>query len=160
MHRLLVVLSLTVAIAGTLLVTPAGATAPAAKNGCKYLKLSEVNRITGLTFAKGEAPPSPPSVAVCGYAVAGDPSTTVNLWVQPGSSGARGFKVAKKAFAPDTESVTGLGSKAFYATGVRTVYVLKGGSLMYVQYSSPTNPDDAALKDAAVELTKVVSGRV
>jgi hypothetical protein len=156
----LVVLSLIVAVAVTLLVAPAGATAPAAKNGCKYLKLSEVNRITGLTFAKGEAPPSPPSVAVCGYAVAGDPSTAVNLWVQPGSTGALGFKAAKKAFAADTQAVSGLGSKAFYAGGVHTVYVLKGGTLVYLQYLSANNPDDAALKDATVKLTKVVSGRV
>jgi hypothetical protein len=159
-RRLPLVAALAVAFTVALLGAPAGATAPAAKNGCKYLKLAEVNRITGLTFVKGEAPPAPASSAVCGYAVAGDPSTAVNLWVQPGSSGAAGFKAAKKAFAANAETVSGLGSKAFYAGDVHTVYVLKGGTLAYLQYLAQGNPDEAALKDATVKLTKVVNGRV
>jgi len=160
MRRRLPLLFVTFAFSVALLGAPAGATAPAAKNGCKYLKPAEVNRITGLTFVKGKTPPAPASSAVCSYAVAGDPSTEVTLWVQPGSYGAAGFKAAKKAFAANTEPVSGLGSKAFYAGDVHTVYVLKGGTLVYVQYLALGNPDAAALKDATVQLTKVVNGRV
>lgn len=144
-----------------LLAAPAGATAPAAKSGCKYLKLSEVNRITARTFAKGEPPPAPSSAAVCGYTVPDDPTTSVNLWVQAGPYGAAGFKASKEAFAANVEAVSGLGKKAFYAGGgVNTVYVLKGSTLIYVQYLSFGNADTAGVKAAAVEMTKVVTGRI
>jgi hypothetical protein len=161
MRRHLVLLSLAFAVAATLLVAPAGATAPAAKNGCKYLKISEVNKITGLTFAKGETPPGPPAAAVCGYAVVGDQAKSVNVWVQPKPQTALAFKTAKEAFAESAEPVTGLGKKAFYAGGgINTAYVLNGGTLVFVQYISPGNPDDAAIKDAVVKMTKVVNRRV
>lgn len=144
-----------------LLTVPAGATAPGAKNGCKYLKVSEVNRITGRTFVKGENPPAPPTVAACGYAVTDDPTTQVNVWVQPKPQTALAFTTAKKAFADSAEPVSGLGKKAFYAgEGVNTVYVLKGSTLVYVQYLALGNSDAAGVKDATVAMTKLVTGRL
>ena len=162
MRRLLVVLSLTVAVAGTLLATTAGATAPAGvTNGCRYLKLSEVNRITGLTFVKGKNPPSPSPLTACGYVLTDDPTTVVNLWVQPKPQTALAFKTAKEAFADSAEPVTGLGKKAFYAgEGVNTVYVLKGDTFVFVQYLALGNDDTAGVKDATVKMTKLVTGRV
>lgn len=142
-----------------LLATPVGATVPEAKNGCKYLKLREVNEITGLTFVKGARPPGPAVIAACGYTLPEDPTTTVSVWVQRGSSAASGFTTAKEAFAAEAETVSGLGKKAFYAGGVNTVYVLKAKTLVFVQYMSIGNADEAGVKDVAVELTQVVIKR-
>lgn len=160
-RRSLVVLAAVVAVVLPAGATASGATAPGAKNGCKYLKVSEVNRITGLTFVKGEQPPAPPTVAACGYVVTDDPTTAVNVWAQPKPQTALAFKTAKKAFADSAEPVTGLGKKAFYAgEGVNTVYVLKGSTLVYVQYVALGNSDTAGIKDATVEMTKLVTSRV
>jgi hypothetical protein len=150
-----------VGAAAALLAVPAGATAPDVKNGCTYLKVAEVNRITGLTFVKGKNPPAPPTVAACGYVVTDDPTTAVNVWVQPKPQTALAFRTAKKALADSAEPVTGLGKKAFYAgKGVNTVYVLKGSTLVYVQYVAIGNSDTAGIKDATVEMTKLVTGRL
>ncbi len=142
-----------------LLATPVGATVPEAKNGCKYLTLREVNEITGLTFVKGARPPGPAVIAACGYTVPDDPTTSVNVWVQRGSSAASGFTTAKEAFAAAAETVSGLGKKAFYASDVSTVYVLKAKTLVFVQYVSIGNADEAGVKDVAVELTHAVIER-
>lgn len=155
------VIALSFAAALVLLANPVGATAPGAKKGCKYLKVGEVNEITGLTFVKSPRPPGPAVIAACGYTVPGDPTKSVNVWVQRGSSAATAFTTAKEAFEAETETVSGLGKKSFYAGGgVNTVYVLKGKTLVFVQYVSIGNVDEAAVKDAAVALTNVVIERI
>ncbi|MFO7590080.1 MAG: hypothetical protein R6X23_04175 [Acidimicrobiia bacterium] len=154
------VISVSLAAVLALFASPVGATVAGAKNGCKYLKVGEVNEITGLTFVKGAKPPGPAVIAACGYTLPDDPTTSVNVWVQRGSSAATGFTTAKEAFAADAETVSGLGKKAFYAGGVSTVYVLKGKTLVYVQYVSFGNVDEAAVKDAAVDLTSAVIERI
>lgn len=143
------------------LAVPAGASSKAAKSGCKYLKVSEVNSITGLVFTKGPKTSAPPSSAVCGYAATDDPSVSVNLWVQRDSQVAAGFKAAKKAFAADVESATELGKKAIYVGGgINTAYVLQGKTLVYVQYVSLGSDDTVGIRDAVVEMTKVVLDRL
>jgi hypothetical protein len=138
----------------------AGASLAATKNGCKYLKASEVTGVLGVPVKKTKAPAAPPTAAVCGYKVTVGQS--VNLWVQGGAGGAAGFSTAKEAFAADVEPVTGLGSKAFYVgNNLNTAYVLKGSTLIYVQYVAfGEGPDAATVKDDVTRLTKIVRRRV
>jgi hypothetical protein len=137
----------------------AGASVAAAKNGCKYLKVSEVSAVLGVPITKTKPPLAPSSVKVCGYKVTDD--QTVNLWVQSGAGGTAGFSAAKQTFAADIEPVTGLGSKAFYVgNNLNTVYLLKGDTLVYVQYVTFGGPDAATVKDAVTKLAKTVRGRV
>jgi hypothetical protein len=143
--------------------TAAGASVPATKNGCKYLKASEVTTVLGTPVKKGKPPVGPPTVQVCGYKVTGQAGQSVHLWVQHDGASATVFKEAKQLSASDVEPVTGLGPKAFYiGGGLNTAYVLQGGTLVYVQYVAfgEGAPDAATVKDDVTQLTKTVLGRI
>jgi len=139
----------------------AGASVAATKNGCKYLKASEVKTALGVAATKGRKPAGPPAVAVCGYDLPGT-TGSVNLWVEKdGSVASAGFDAAKKAFSSDVEAVSGFGKKAFFVSGgLNTLYVLKGSTLVYVQIVRIPDPDPASTKTQVAALTKIVVGRI
>lgn len=155
---------LPVAVLGAVLVlapTGAGASVAASKNGCKYLKGSEVTEVLGTAVKKAKSPVAPPSTEVCGYKVTAEAGQSVNLWVQGGAAGAAGYAGAKRAFKDDVEPVSGLGRKAFYVGGgLNTAYMLSGDTLVYVQYVAIGGPDDATVKDDVTQLAKIVLGRI
>ena len=138
----------------------AGASVAETKNGCKYLKASDVKTAIGVVATKSKKPVGPPTVFVCGYKLAAA-GGSVNLWVQKGSSASAGFDAAKRAFAADVEAITGFGKKAFYVSGgLNTLYVLKGGTLIYVQIVRLPDPDPATTKTQVTALAKIVVARV
>jgi len=139
----------------------ASASVPAAKKGCKYLKLSEVERVTGKDFKKGKAPTAPGPVAVCGYEAASQVGTGVYLWVDTTDNAERGFEGAEAAFDEDGVEVDGFGTNALYVgEGLNTLYVLRGGALVYVQYVTfGDDADPATVQDAVEQLTKIVLRR-
>jgi hypothetical protein len=148
------------AVATALVPASAGASVAETKNGCKYLKASDVNTALGVTVTKSAKPPGPPTVAVCGYKLP-PPGGSVNLWVQKGSLASTGFDQAKRAFSHDVEAITGFGSKAFYVTGgLNTLYVLKSGTLIYVQVVRFPDTDPATTKTQVTALAKIVLGRI
>jgi pantoate kinase len=150
------------ALAAATALVPASASASVAetKNGCKYLKASEAKTALGVAVTKSSRqPPGPPDVLVCGYKLAAA-GGSVNLWVQKGSTASAGFDAAKRAFSSDVEAITGFGKKAFYvAGGLNTLYVLKGGTLIYVQIVRIPDPDPATTKTQVTALAKIVLGR-
>ena len=164
MRRRLVVLSLTVAV-GAALVAPAGATVAAKPNACKVLKASEVTRVTGFPAQKAaDQQQGPPGSGICGYSL-DDPSSpgrSVSVLVQKADPRELkiGYKTAKTTFAESVEPVSGFGKNAFYAGGgLNTLYVLKGGTLFYVQYIVLADTDAAAIKDDVVQMAKIVQPR-
>jgi hypothetical protein len=143
----------------------AGASVATKTNGCKVLKASDVTRVTGLPAKKAtQQPPAPSSFSVCGYSLT-DPGQvrSVNIWVQPndGTIAKIGFTTAKKAFADKVEPVSGFGKNAFFVGGgLNTLYVLKGDTLLYVQYVAFGDPDAAGIKTKIEQLTKAALARV
>ena len=140
----------------------AEASVPAAKKGCKYLKVSEVTRITGKEFKKGKPPSAPGPIAVCGYEAVGEVGTGVYLWVDKTDIADDGFKGAEAAFDKDGVEVDGFGKHALYiGDGLNTLYVLRGGTLVYVQYVTfGGDSDPATVRDAVEKITKIVLRRV
>lgn len=138
--------------------TSASASVSAAKKGCKYLKLSEVERVTGKDFKKGKAPTAPGPIAVCGYEAASEVGTGVYLWVDTTVNAERSFEGAQSAFDEDGAAVDGFGKNALYVgEGLNTLYVLRGGTLVYVQYVTfGADADPATVQDAVEQLTKIV----
>lgn len=150
-------------VAAALLATvaPASASVAAAKNGCKLLKRFEVANVLDAKIAKAAKPTAPPETRVCGYTVVGALGRSVNLWVDEGSAATAGFSTAKQVFGKDVEKVSGFGKKAFYVGGgLNTLYVLKGDSLVYVQYVALDLDDQDVFKDAVSQMMKIVLQRI
>jgi hypothetical protein len=64
-------------------------------------------------------------------------------------------------FKSDVEKVSGFGKKAFYVGGgLNTLYVLKGDTLVYVQYVALDLDDQAVFKDAVTQMMKIVLQRI
>ena len=138
---------------------PAGATTARTKSGCSLLKKSDVEKVLAEQVKKGAKPPAPPATLVCGYDVLGGVGRSVNVWVQR-DGGDFAYKTAKTTFKDDVEKVSGFGKKSFYVGGgLNTLYVLKGDTLVYVQYVALDVDDAAAIKDAVTRLTKIVVKR-
>jgi hypothetical protein len=155
---------LAVAVVGAVLVvvpSAAGASVAAANSSCKFLKASEVARAIGTKVKKGPNPPGPSTTQVCSYIPRHSTlPSSVNVWVQSGDASAIGFSTAKTAFKANIESTHSLGSKSFYVGGgINTAYVLKGNTLVYVQYVN-LQGDAAKIKTAVIKLTKLVLHRV
>jgi hypothetical protein len=156
--------ALVVATLSVAAVVPAGATVAAKKpNACKVLKASEVTTVTGFTATKSATQQQgPPGAGICGYTLADQTVRTVSVFVQPGSATTAklGFTTAKKAFKDQLEPVTGFGKNAFYAGGgLNTLYVLKGDTLLYVQYVA-IGADPATIKANVEAMTKIAVPRV
>ena len=155
-----------VALVGGLVVgsAPAGASVPVKNNSCKVLKGSDVTKVTGFIASKAITRPGPPRAAICGYSLA-DPATTrdVSVFVLPhGAQEAKiGYRTAKKAFKDQIEPVSGFGKNAFYAGGgLNTLYVLKGDTLLYVQYVALAEGEAPGIKAAVEAMTKIALARV
>lgn len=164
--RLLVVASLVAAVALAAWIGPATASVATKPNACKALKASEVTRVTGFTAKKlTKQQQGPPDAGICGYSL-DDPSSavrTVSVYVQSGDSQVTkiGYRTAKAAFKDQIEPVSGFGKNAFYAGGgLNTLYVLKGDTLLYVQYVALGDTDAAGVKDDVVAMTKIALPRV
>jgi hypothetical protein len=154
------------AVALTASVAPVGATVAAKPNACKVLKASEVTRVIGFPATRlVDQQQGPPGSGICGYSL-DDPSTptrNVSVLVQKGNSQDTkiGYRTAKAAFKDQIEPVSGFGKNAFYAGGgVNTLYVLKGGTLLYVQYVVLGDDDEARIKADVVAMTKIAVPRV
>lgn len=121
-----------VAVGAVAAVTPVPADAASKKSACGVLTNAQVSTATGATASSGKPPNAPTTTAVCGYKLSDGGS--VNLWVDKTASAKPAYSLAKRTFKSDAESVTGLGSNAFYTPSVRTAYGLKGNTLVYVQF--------------------------
>lgn len=150
---------------GTALAAPAGASVAQKPNACKVVKASEVTTVTGFPAAKeATQQQGPPNAGICGYTLT-DPGTVrnVSIFVQPGSASTAksGFRVAKKTFKDQLEPVTGFGKNAFYAGGgLNALYVLKGDTLLYVQYVAMGADDPATIKANVEAMTKIALPRI
>ena len=165
-RRLPLVLLTFAAVALTASVAPVGATVAAKPNACKALKAPEVSRVTGFPATKAAAQQQgPPGSGICAYSL-DDPSTpgrSVSVAVLQGDSQELkiGYRTAKTAFKDVAEPVSGFGKNAFYAGGgVNTLYVLEGGTLLYVQYVVLGDDDEARIKADVVAMTKIAVPRV
>ncbi|MCJ7436664.1 MAG: hypothetical protein MUP97_02740 [Acidimicrobiia bacterium] len=164
--RLLVVAALVAAVALAAGIGPASASVAAKPNACKALKASEVARVTGFPAKKlVEQQQGPPGAGICGYALedASSPVRNVSVLVQRGDSQESkiGYRTAKGVFKDQIEPVSGLGRNAFYAGGgINTAYVLKGDTLLTVQYVALGETDQAGIKDDVVAMTKIALPRV
>lgn len=162
MQRQLVKIAAVAGLGAALALAPAaaGASVVAANSNCKYLKASEVARAIGTPVKKGPNPPGPSSTHVCSYVPKQSPlPQAVNVWVQSGGASSIGFSTAKTAFKANLEATHSLGGKSFYVSGgINTAYVLKGNTLVYVQYVN-LNGDPAKIKAAVIKLTKLVVRR-
>jgi hypothetical protein len=111
------------------------------------------------TVARASSPPAPDGVTRCDYDVGDTMDASVHVWVQ--RDGAEGFSLAKRAFAADVEPVEGFGKRAFYvAGGFDVLYVLRKGTLVYVQHSTPVTGDDAVTEATVWQLMKIVLTRL
>ena len=138
-----------------------GVSIAAARSRCKYLKVSEVAAILDTPVKKGPNPAGPSNTQTCSF-VPKDLAlpSSVNAWVDTGTEGKIAFSVAKDAFKASLESSPDFGSKSFYVGGgLNTEYVLKGSTLVYVQYVD-LGGDPDVIKSAVFDLTKLVLGRV
>lgn len=163
MNRHLVKVLAVVTLGASLGLVPAaaGASVAGANSNCKYLKASEVAHAIGTKVKKGPNPPGPSTTQVCSYIPRHSTlPSSVNVWVQSGDASSIGFSTAKTAFKDNIESTHSLGSKSFYVGGgINTAYVLKGSTLVYVQYVN-LRGDAAKIKAAVIKLTKLVLHRV
>ena len=128
---------------------------------CEYLKPAEIRRVLGVAaVTRATSPDAPDDVTRCDFDVGTAADSSVHVWVQDGDDAAAGFRAADRVFAADAEDVEGFGKRAFYVgEGFNVLYVLRRGTLVYVQH--PTPSDDAAATKAAVEeLTGIVLGRI
>jgi hypothetical protein len=160
-----VLLAAAVVVAATCLAGSAGASVAAKPNACKVVKASEVTSVTGFTATKEtKQQQGPPNAGICGYSLE-DPGIVrnVSVFVQPDdTTTARiGFKTAKKAFKDQIEPVTGFGRNAFYAGGgLNALYVLKGDTLLYVQYVAMGADDPATIKANVEAMTRIALPRI
>ncbi len=145
-------------------VVPAGATVAVKKpNACKVLKASEVTTVTGFTATKSPTQQQgPPGAALCAYTLADPTVRNVSVFVLPGSATTAkvSYATAKRAFKDQLEPVVGFGKSSFYAGGdLNTLYVLRGDTLLYVQYVA-IGADPATIKANVEAMTKIALRRV
>ena len=159
MNRQLVKVLAVAVLGAGLAFASAAASVAAANPNCKYLKASEVALAIGTKVKKG--PSGPSGAQVCAFVPKHSQlPAAVNVWVQSDSAASIGFSTAKTAFKANIESTRSLGRKSFYVGGgLNTAYVLKGNTLVYVQYVN-LGGDPAVIKTAVVKLTKLVLHRV
>ena len=160
--RLVVVVALVVAVAAVS-TGPAGAAVTAKLDGCKVLKAAEVTRITGFTAKKLALGGGSQGAGGCAYALDDLAPHTVTLIVQKngGEDSKIAYRTGKTVFKDQIEPVSGLGRSAFYAGGgIDTLYVLKGGTYVSVQYTALGDADQARIKDDVVAMTKIALSRV
>ena len=110
----------------------------AAKKGCKYLQaLRRSSASRARTSRRAKAPTAPGPVAVCGY------EATRRGRHRRSTSGSTRHDIAERSFEerrrqPSTRTVSavdGFGKNALYVGGgLNTLYVLRGDTLVYVQY--------------------------
>lgn len=156
------IVTLVVAFVVVLTITgSASASTRAAGSACSLLRKVEVEKVIRVDVEKGAKPVAPPDVRVCAYDVVGDPGRSVHLWVQTGDDAKPGFAMAKAVFEDDVERVSGFGKRAFYVGGgLNTLYVLKGSTLLYVQYVAPDSGAPTEVKRAVAAMTKIVLRRL
>lgn len=163
MHRRITPFLAVAVLGAALALVPAaaGASVGAASSSCKYLKPSEVARAIGTKVKKGPGPTGPADAQVCSYVPSHSTlPSSVNVWVQSDSVASIGFSTAKTAFKANIEVTHALGGKSFYVGGgINTAYVLKGNTLVYVQYVN-LGGDAAKIKTAVIKLTKLVLHRI
>ena len=160
--RWVVVVALVVAVAAVS-TGPAGASVTAKLDGCKVLKASEVTRITGFAATTTPVGTRSKGEAGCSYALDDLAPHSVLLVVQKngGQNSKIAYRTTKAAFKDQIEPVSGFGKNAFYAGGgLNTLYVLKGGTLFYVQYIVLADTDAAGIKDDVVAMAKIAQPRV
>jgi hypothetical protein len=158
--RLLVVAALAAAAVGA---GPVSASVAAKPDGCKVLKASEVTRITGFTAKKIALGGGSQGAGGCAYALDDLAPHTVTLIVQKngGEDSKIAYRTAKTVFKDQIEPVSGLGRSAFYAGGgIDTLYVLKGGTYVSVQYTALGDADQARIKADVVAMTRIALSRV
>jgi len=160
--RRVVVVALVVAVAAVS-TGPAGASVTAKLDGCKVLKASEVTRITGFAATTTPVGTRSKGEAGCSYALDDLAPHSVLLVVQKngGQNSKIAYRTTKAAFKDQIEPVSGFGQNAFYAGGgIDTLYVLKGGTYVSVQYTALGDADQARIKDDVVAMTKIALSRV
>jgi len=123
-----------------------------------------VTRVTGFAATKStKQQQGPPGAGICGYSLDDTTTRNVSVLVQHGDRQVNqiGYRTAKAAFKNQVEPVSGFGKNAFYAGGgLNTLYVLKGDTLLYVQFVALGDTDAAGIKDKVVAMTKIAVARV
>lgn len=160
---MVVVRGAALALSVSLMSTTAHASLATASRACSVLTRRQIGRVVGGTITKStHRQPAPPRASICNWDVDGaDSGKVVSVFVQTGGPTQGGFRTAKKAFAPSGEPVAGLGRQSFYAEDVGTLYVLRHGTLLYVQNLDATGVTDAAvLRDQTIALAKAAIGEL
>jgi len=140
----------------------AWATLRAPKRACALLREREIERVLDAAVTKTRAQ-QPVGAALCTWTVDGSArARLVAVYLARGDDADHDYQVASDTYTGGArERVSGLGRKAFYAVPVSSVYLLRGGSLVYVQNVDGTAAADATtLFDQAVTLAKIVSRRL
>jgi len=155
-RRFLIPLVVAAALIGAAFASPASAA-----KACRYLKSAEIRRVVGVaTVTKAVSPGAPSGVTRCDFDVGTADDASVHVWVQRDEDADDGFAAAKEVFAGEVEPVPGLGKRAFYVgDGFNVFYVLRAGTLAYVQYTTPSD-DDAVTRATVEDLAKIVLARI
>jgi len=158
-----VVVGAALAVGVSSMSTAAHASLAATSRACSVLTRHQIERVVGGTITKStHRQPAPPKASICNWDVDGaDSGKLVSVFVQTGGLATGGFRTAKKAFAPSGDPVAGLGRQSFYAADVGTLYVLRHGTLLYVQNRDATGATDPGpLRDETIALAKAAIGEL
>jgi hypothetical protein len=156
-RRTTIVVGAALAVGVSLMSTTAHASLAARSRACSVLDRRQIERVVGGIITKSNhRQPAPPKASICNWDVDGaDSGKLVSVFVQTGDLAKGGFRTAKRAFAPSGTPIAGLGRQSFYAADVGSLYVLRHGTLLYVQNLDATGATDpGVLRDQTIALAK------
>lgn len=136
-----------------------GGIAAAGDESCDVLKEAEVERATGHLVTAADPPEG--VGGACSFAVEGSPADTVNVWVLEGDEADEGFRTGEQIGGDDADELPKLGEDAVYLDDpLNTAYVLRDGTLVYLQYYVFSGDDTPKqIKKAVVKMTKTAIRR-
>ena len=124
------------------------------EDACGLVSRAEVESVAGIAVNPGDGVTTKGGTSSCAYRVRDNTAQYVGVIVQP--QGAGTFDNASKQLAGSTESISGLGERAFLARD--TVYALKGDRLLILTVS--TAQPDPVRREAAIRLSQAAIGKV
>jgi hypothetical protein len=142
---------------------PGGASLGSRAGVCSLLREREVERVLAASVTKTKPVQPPVGASLCSWTVDGTHGgRLVAVYLARGAGAKRGYEDASDVYTGDArERVTGLGRRAFYAVPVRSVYVLRDSTLVYVQNVDGSGlADPVELRDDAVALARLVVRRL
>jgi hypothetical protein len=121
---------------------------------CEVVKEAEVERAVGHDVTAADPPQG--VGGTCSFTVDGSPADAVNVWVLDGDDAKTALEVGKQIGGKDAVDVPKLGDDAIYlGDPLNTAYVLKDGTLVYLQYYVFSGDDSPKqIKRAVVAMTK------